>query len=138
VIVVASVAVFFSAVAMSQASTTYFAQGQDPASPAYKPKTLAIAGEGSFVVEKMHWSFWGHRSARGRGIGAQDDCEPDCATGTFHRAQARVRLWRPRRRCGHEVWTRMTLTWLHGPPSGIPGETRKRRIQGGLAQFPCE
>jgi hypothetical protein len=126
-----------SAAAVAQASTTYFGQGQEPASRAYKPRTLAIAGEGSFVVEKMHWSFWGRRSARGGGIGAQDDCEPDCATGTFHRAPARVRLWRPRRKCGHEVWTRMTLTWLHGPPSGIPGESRGRRMQWGLAQFPC-
>jgi hypothetical protein len=124
--------------AVAQASTTYFGQGQDPASRAYKPKMLGIAGEGSFVIEKMHWSFWGHRSARGRGTGAQDDCEPDCATGTFHRAPARVRLWRPRRKCGHEVWTRMTLFWLHGPPSGIPGYSQKRRVQWGLAQFPCE
>jgi hypothetical protein len=125
-------------VAVAQASATYFGQAQDPASRAYRPKTLQVAGEGSFAVQKMHWSFWGSRSARGRGIGAQDDCEPDCATGTFHRAPARVRLWRPRRKCGHEVWTRMTLIWLHGPPSGLPGYSQKRRVQWGLAQFPCE
>ncbi len=105
--------------------------------PVYRPRTLGVAGEGSFLVERMHWSFWGHRVARGRGLGAQDDCEPDCASGTFHRAPARVRLWRPRRRCGHEVWTRMTLTWLHGPPSGIPGYGRPRRQLWTLAMFSC-
>jgi hypothetical protein len=133
-----AVVAFLSAVAVAQASATYFGQGQDPTSRAYRPKTLQVAGEGSFVVQKMHWSFWGGRSARGRGIGAQDDCEPDCATGTFHRAPAKVRLWRPRRKCGHEVWTRMTLIWLNGPPSGLPGYSQKRRVPWRLAQFPCE
>jgi hypothetical protein len=123
--------------AEARASTVYFGQSQDPADRAYKPKALQVAGEGSFVVEQMRWSFWGSRVARGRGIGAQDDCEPDCATGTFHRAAARVKLWRPRRKCGHEVWTRMTLTWLHGPPSGIPGYSQSRRQHWKLAVFPC-
>lgn len=135
--VVAAVLMALTWVAEAQASTTYFGQAQDPADRAYKPKTLLVAGEGSFVVEKTHWSVWTNRVARGRGVGAQDDCEPDCATGTFHRAPARVRLWRPRRRCGHEVWTRMTLTWLHGPPSGIPGYSRSRRQHWKLAVFPC-
>jgi hypothetical protein len=133
-----TVVVVFTAAAVAHASATYFGQSQDPSSRAYRPKVLQVAGEGSFSVEKMRWSVWTNRVARGRGIGAQDDCAPDCATGTFHRAPARVRLWRPRRRCGHEVWTRMTLTWLHGPPSGVPGESPKRRIQWTLAQFPCE
>jgi hypothetical protein len=124
--------------AVAQASTTYFGQGQDPADRAYRPKVLQVAGEGSFYVGRMHWSAWTDRVARGRGIGAQDDCEPDCATGTFHRAPAKVRLWRPKRRCGHGVWTRMTLTWLHGPPSGIPGYSRSRRQHWRLAVFPCE
>jgi hypothetical protein len=125
-------------VALAQASTTYFGQGQDPADIAYRPKILLVAGEGSFFVEKMQWSTWTERAARGHGIGAQDDCDPGCADGTFHRAPARIRLWRPRRRCGHEVWTRMTLTWSHGPPTGIPGYSRSRRQHWTLAVFPCE
>lgn len=132
-----AVLMILASAAMARASTTYFGQGQDPADRAYKPKVLQVAGEGSFYVGKVHWSFWGSRVARGRGIGAQDDCEPDCATGTFHRAPSRIRLWRPRRKCGHAVWTRMTLTWSHGPPNGIPGYSRSRREHWRLAVFPC-
>ncbi len=116
---------------------TYYPQGQSPSDPVYRPRLLAVAGEGSFVVEKMRWSSWGRRSARGRGVGAQDDCVPDCATGTFHRAPARVRLWRPRSRCGNRIWKRMTLTWTDGAPA-IDGNRGPRRVVWELGQFPCE
>lgn len=129
--------VLLGSVAGAEASTTYFGQGQDPADIAYRPDRLLVAGEGSFYVGKMHWSAWNSRVARGRGIGAQDDCDPGCAEGAFHRAPARVRLWRPQPRCGREVFTRMTLTWLNGPPSGIPGYSRSRRQHWKLAVFPC-
>jgi hypothetical protein len=137
VAMVAAAVFMLASVAVAQASTTYFGQSQDPADIAYRPDVLQVAGEGSFYVGKMHWSAWTNRVARGHGIGAQDDCDPGCADGTFHRAPARVKLWRPRPRCGHEVWTRMTLTWLHGPPPGIPGESRSRREHWTLAIFPC-
>jgi hypothetical protein len=135
VIAALAVVALLASVAVAQAATTYFAQGQDPADTAFRPHRLLVAGEGSFYVGKMHWSIWTNRVARGRGIGAQDDCDPSCGDGTFHRAPAKVRLWRPRRRCGHEVWT--TLTWLHGPPTGIPGYGRARRQHWTLAVFPC-
>jgi hypothetical protein len=77
-----------------QASRAYLPQAQDPASTAYRPRVLKVAGEGSFLVQRMVWSSWSPRIARGRGVGAQDDCEPDYATGTFHRARARTRLLR--------------------------------------------
>lgn len=121
----------------ASAGRTYFPQGQSPSDPVYRPRLLGVAGEGSFVVEKMRWSSWGRRSARGRGIGAQDDCLPDCATGTFHRAPARVRLWRPRSRCGNRIWTRMTLTWTEGAPT-VDGRRGSRRVVWELGQFPCE
>ena len=136
-VVVTTMLMLFGSVAMAQASTTYFGQSQDPADRAYKPDVLQVAGEGSFYVGKMHWNIWTNRVARGRGIGAQDDCDPACADGTFHRAPARIKLWRPRRRCGHEIWTRMTLTWSHGPPTGIPGYSQSRRQHWKLAVFPC-
>lgn len=119
-------------------SRTYFPQGQSPSDPVFRPRVLAVAGEGSFVVQKMHWRSWGARTAHGRGIGAQDDCVPSCAEGTFHRAPAKVRLWRPRVRCGNRIWTRMTLTWLRGPPRGVPGESGSRKVVWSLGLLPCE
>lgn len=116
---------------------TYFAQSQNPSVPVIRPRVLQVAGEGSFAVQKMRWAVWNRRVARGRGIGAQDDCIPGCSDGTFHRAPAQVRLWRPRSRCGNRVWTRMTLTWVHGAPK-IAGEQPQRRVVWKLALFPCE
>ncbi len=124
--------------ALAGSPRTYFPQDQNPSDPVYKPRVLGVAGEGSFAVQGMHWRSWGSKTAHGRGIGAQDDCVPGCSDGTFHRAPAKVRLWRPRTRCGNRIWTRMTLTWLHGPPKGVPGESRRRRVIWSLGQFPCE
>jgi hypothetical protein len=124
--------------ASAGSSRTYFPQGQSPSDPVFRPRVLAVAGEGSFVVQKMRWRSWEARTAHGRGIGAQDDCVPSCAEGTFHRAPAKVRLWRPRVRCGNRIWTRMTLTWLHGPPRGGPGESGRRRVVWSLGLLPCE
>jgi hypothetical protein len=139
------VAIVFAILALSASGTalatspgrTYFPQGQSPSDPVYRPRLLAVAGEGSFVVERMRWSSWRRGSARGRGIGAQDDCSPDCATGTFHRAPVRVRLARPRSRCGNRIWTRMALTWTEGAPK-IDGQRGPRRVVWKLGQFPCE
>ena len=83
------------------------------------------------------FSSWGSHGARGRGIGAQDDCLPDCATGTIHRAPVRVRLWRPRSRCGSRIWTRMTLVWTEGAPT-IDERRGPRRVVWKLEQFLCE
>jgi hypothetical protein len=120
----------------AQAARTFFAQSQDLHSLAYKPRVLEVAGEGSFIVTDMRWRAWGHSSARGSGIGAKDDCEPDCATGGFHKAPARVTLRRPRRRCGHRVWTKMVLVWTSGPPGDLPYPLDRREVWR-LAQFPC-
>lgn len=120
----------------SAQARTFFPQAQDPHSLAYKPRTLAISGIGTFLITDMKWKSWGHSAARGTGIGAKDDCEPDCATGTYHKAPARVTLRRPRRPCGPRIWTKIIILWTSGPPSGLPYELSRREVWS-LSQFPC-
>lgn len=118
------------------AKVTYYPQGQDPHSRAYRPHFLAVAGEGSFNIRQVKWASWGHSSAHGQGIGAQDDCEPDCATGTFHRAPVRIVLRRGRMKCGHRIWTRMNLNWVQGPPPGLSDPPPRHEVWT-LGVFPC-
>lgn len=116
--------------------TVFFAQSQAPENRAYRPHVLYVAGEGSFYIKRVSWRRWGRRTARGSGIGGVDDCRPGCANGTFHYKPVRLTLWRPRRRCGARVWTRMTIAWTHGAPR-IRGERGKRRSVTPLALGPC-
>jgi hypothetical protein len=51
-------------------------QGQNASSPAYKPRLLVLAGEGSVIVRHLRWSSWKSNSAHGRGSYGQDDCNP--------------------------------------------------------------
>lgn len=106
---------------------TYFANGQSPSFPVYRPRVLGVAGEGSFYVKRMRWSAWGSRSARGRGTGIQGVADQAKFAGPVT-----VRLSRPRRRCGRRFFTRGLFVFTAGKPAGIP-----RRWRWTLAVFPC-
>jgi hypothetical protein len=82
-----SVSLMVSATATAfRGHRVYFAQSQEPSSTVYRPHSLDVAGEGSFIVRHVHWRSWNGRAAHGRGIGGVDDCNPNCGAGTFHRA----------------------------------------------------
>lgn len=113
----------------------FFAQGQSPESPAYRPRQLYVAGEGSFYVKNVTWRSWGSRTATGRGTAGVDDCSPDCGHGTFHYTAVSIALSAPRKRCGIPEYTRGAFVFTHGPPAGIALPTTDRWT---LATFPCE
>lgn len=65
--------------------------------PQYKPRTILIAcGTGQTLVRSIHWRQWGGGRARGSGKFLIDDCQPDCASGTFHSYPSEVTLSRRR------------------------------------------
>ncbi|HWY90619.1 MAG TPA: hypothetical protein VNY31_08100 [Solirubrobacteraceae bacterium] len=113
----------------------FFAQGQSPESPAYRPRELGVAGEGSFYVRNVTWTSWGPKSATGHGTAGSDDCSPDCAHGTFHYAPVSITLSTPRKKCGIPEYTRGVFVFTHGPPPGTP---LPRTDRWTLAVFPCE
>jgi hypothetical protein len=56
-------------------------------------------GGGVLGLDRMRWSSWRARTARGRGRLAYNTCEPTCADGNYEHKRVRVRLFRPRRGC---------------------------------------
>jgi hypothetical protein len=111
----------------SSSSTVYFPQSQEASNPAYKPSTLQVAGDGSFIVVNTHWRFWSTTSASGFGTGVHG-----YAGRTHYRDPIEITLTRPRRLCGNEVWTRGAFYFPHG----VPAELR-RRSTWTLGVFPC-
>lgn len=54
--------------------------------PATRPHRIVLTcADANLLVEKIHWSSWGGRVARGRGTVVYNDCNPFCAGGHFHR-----------------------------------------------------
>ena len=111
----------------SSGETVYFPQSQEASSPAYKPSTLEVAGEGSFIVEHTHWRAWSTARATGTGTGVYG-----YAGRPHYRDPVEIVLSRPRRLCGHEEWTRGLFDFIHAVPPEVP-----RHWTWRLGVFPC-
>jgi hypothetical protein len=62
---------------------------------AFKPHSIIFAcGDGGFYVKRLHWRHWSFRWAVATGVFHANDCDPDCARGTFHRRRGILLLTR--------------------------------------------
>ena len=61
-----------------------------------KPELIYFAcADGNEGIGKIEWSTWEAIGARGVGEYFANDCEPDCASGTFEFARVNVAIDRP-------------------------------------------
>ena len=88
-----------------------------------RPPQLVYSGDGNAqlagrhgIRSRLRWDRWGAREAVGRGDDWHNDCNPDCADGTFYGYPARVRLYRPGHIANRPVFTRMTVTYTGKRP----------------------
>jgi hypothetical protein len=90
----------------------------------YKPHGFVFAcADHGLYIKHVRWSSWGSRSARGRGTGYANDCNPDCADGHYHHAAMTISLSSPGTCAGHagvRVFRHVRYRWVHGDPAG-PG-----------------
>ena len=91
-----------------------------------RPSTYVIAcADGNNGLEHLHWQTWGS-TADATGTEFLNDCNPNCAEGTFYYFPATAVLWRPEPQPGHPgrlYFSRMTTIFtgqhcLPWPPSG--------------------
>jgi hypothetical protein len=78
---------------------------------------LAGSGRSSAHPGRIHWTVWGRNQAFGYGRYWGNDCEPDCAQGTFYTYPIEVHLYRPRLLGGRLLFTRLTVRFTGNPPS---------------------
>src|SRR5690349_18232189 len=81
---------------------------QDPLF-AVKPAVIIYTGDATGILGgfdgtgrtmhfgHLHWWRYNHREARARGAVWLDDCVPDCARGSYHPYEVRVRAYKDRR-----------------------------------------
>lgn len=63
--------------------------------PSVRPSSITIGCDGSGYLEDVKWSTWNFSSATGTGIFNVDDCQPNCAAGTFYAYPAKIILSNP-------------------------------------------
>jgi hypothetical protein len=86
------------------------APGQ-PAIPEFiRPSMIALAEDGSTVIEHLRWTGWGSSVAHATGISSASNGIPNMAQGKRILKPAQVTLSDPGRFQGHEVYRCFTLT----------------------------
>ena len=118
---VGSQAAAAAAIPLAEAGETSAAHGL-----AYRPARIIYSGDGAAFLAgrgtsarspgRLRWRTWNAAQALGYGATWQDDCKPDCATGSYFSYPSNVRMYRPRVLGGHLVFTRMTVTFPAARP----------------------
>jgi hypothetical protein len=78
--------------------------------PKYEPAGLLMSGDGSLYSRDLRWSGWGTARATGRGIAEANNCQPDCAEGTFSAHPVTIVLSRPVRWHADMVYSRASFS----------------------------
>ena len=89
--------------------------------PKVRPTELFLAcADGNAVVTQITWSSWGSLAAYGTGLFSENQCNPDCAQGTFvSYFNSAVELDDPSNASGTPVFQQVIVT----PPGGVSGYT---------------
>jgi hypothetical protein len=97
---------------------------KDCSKPRVKPTRIVLAcGDFGLYVRPKHWSLWGHKTARGRGLLRANECNPSssCGPSQFKRYHVRFRLSHVRNKtCGGRqvhLFTKIHLRFDHRKPS---------------------
>jgi serine/threonine protein kinase len=108
---------------------TSYPQGNQPASPAalpvvydcqgnpqIKPTSYILGcGDGNGSLSSLTWSSWTANSAQATGVLAANNCQPNCAQGTFSYTPATVTLTNPALGANGPYFTHLQLTDLAEP-----------------------
>jgi hypothetical protein len=92
-----------------------------------KPASIVYTGDGSGFFagarktkhrdKPLKWSSWTASGGQGSGFNWVNNCNPNCAGGTFRAFAVKLDAYRPRRLGGHRVFTRMKVTYTDQKPS---------------------
>ena len=83
--------------------------GPDEVGLRYKPAKLIYTGDGSSYLERLKYRSYGRSRAVAVGVDEVDDCDPSCATGSYHPVPARLTFSRRAECRGKRVYTKLRI-----------------------------
>jgi hypothetical protein len=104
--------------------------------PEVRPGTFDLFCDGSGYFTRLRWSTWNASTAAAAGVLYVDNCEPNCAQGTWSHRTVDLIFWRSLPVKGHpgeRGYSQMTVlypgraisshnTYTGAPPGLFPGE----------------
>lgn len=91
-------------------AATIRAPGQPPEPEVTRPALIFIFADGSWAIERLHWTGWGSSVAHATGTSSASNGIPNMAEGKRIKAPAQITLSSPGRFYGHEVYRCVVLT----------------------------
>ncbi len=88
--------------------------------PLYEPAEFTDTGDGSTYVDGLTWSSWGPGGATGTGTLHEDNCVPNCASGSYGSYPATVTLSGAAQTSSGYLFTSMTIAT---PPGALGTQT---------------
>jgi hypothetical protein len=128
VLALAVVLLALAAVPAGSAPKTLFPANCDK--PTYKPTRIVVAcADANNRLARIKWESYGTDAASGTATAVVNDCEPNCAAGTFHHFRAVVTLNKPKD-CGrYRQFTRLVERFTDETPESFGSKVVER--------FPC-
>ena len=80
------------------------------------PDRISLASaDNTYLVNELDWQRWGADSAEAEGVAIENDCDPNCAEGTFNEDRVKVVVDK-RVACGYhaEVYSRVRVQYPDG------------------------
>jgi hypothetical protein len=74
-----------------------------------KPKTLALSGDGTLLVDDVSWSSWGGATATGSGSAEHHGCTPSCAQGKVYHDHVTITLSKIKTCGGKKYYSHVAL-----------------------------
>jgi len=116
--------------------TYFFANPGAPVDTPYnhlvvRPTGFPLFQDGQWVLEKLRWTDWGSSVAHAKGLSSSSDGQPNAAEGKRIVTWAKVRLSKPGRFRGHDVYRCFSITV---PPPAHYGRSCLQRI-GSVVGF---
>ncbi len=97
----------------SDVAATIRAPGQPSQPEVARPPEIIMFADGSWGIERLHWSGWGTSIAHASGISSASNGIPNMAEGKRIKRPAEITLSNPGRFYGHEVYRCLKLTVAH-------------------------
>ena len=89
-----------------------------------RPTEIIPTGDGSLYVTGITWRGWGTGTAAGSGTAHADNCNPNCAQGTYHEYPATITLTDPKPWRADMAYSRETVS--------VPGIPYRVTFRSGL------
>lgn len=89
--------------------------------PEQRPKAITLTcADGGMYIDQIDWSRWDASGAWGTGTYNVNQCDPNCAEGTFQRIEANIRLSKLTEHQGKRFLRRLVIQSITGenlPPN---------------------